>query len=272
MTEQPLISVVIPAYNAGATLERTLDSLRQQSWKALEIIVVDDGSKDDTLEIARRIAAEEPRMTILTQKNAGVSAARNLGLTRCRGKYIRFMDSDDTMPPDSMERLVTRAEQDGAELVIGGYTEYIGTLERRKNLANREDVLTLEQLFPLLCRQANSYFYGVLWNKLFRRELVEANRLRFQTEYTWGEDFAFVMDYLAGVQRIAYLKELVYDYRRSPNGLSVVQVWDSVIHPLRNSRMKWSLYQHLKRLYVKRGAWPDYRNRLWVYLFRVGLN
>lgn len=266
-----MVSVVIPAYNVTKTLPRLLECLLNQTWQNLQIILVDDGSEDGTVLMAREAAEKDPRLTVVTQGNLGISYARNAGLALCEGKYIRFIDADDTLPLDSIERMVRRAEKDGSELVIGGYDQYFGERRSFHNLAGRDDTVPCDDMMRHLCDHANSYFYGVLWNKLFLREIAEKQNCRFQENLTWGEDFAFVMDYLAGVSRVSFMKDSLYDYRRSANSTSIRQVLDCVKHPAENTRIKGDLYRHLKDMYRKRGLFEKYKKRLWLYLFRVGL-
>lgn len=268
---EPMVSVVIPAYNAAGTLQRLLECLLNQTWRNMQIILVDDGSVDGTSEMARKAAENDPRLSVIKQGNLGISCARNAGLAMCEGKYIRFIDADDTLPPDSMERMVRRAEKDGAELVIGGYDQYFGERRSFHNLAGREDTVPCDEIMRHLCDHANSYFYGVLWNKLFLRETLEQENCRFQEDLTWGEDFAFVMDYLASVRKVSFMKESLYDYRRTAGSTSVKQILDCVKHPAENTRIKGELYGHLKEMYKRRGLYEKYRKRLWLYLFRVGL-
>ena len=268
---EPMVSVVIPAYNVTKTLPRLLECLLNQTWQNLQIILVDDGSEDGTVLMARKAAEKDPRLTVVTQGNLGISYARNAGLALCEGKYIRFIDADDTLPLDSIERMVRRAEKDGSELVIGGYDQYFGERRSFHNLAGRDDTVPCDDMMRHLCDHANSYFYGVLWNKLFLREIAEKQNCRFQENLTWGEDFAFVMDYLAGVSRVSFMKDSLYDYRRSANSTSIRQVLDCVKHPAENTRIKGDLYRHLKDMYRKRGLFEKYKKRLWLYLFRGGL-
>ena len=122
----PAVSVVIPAYNAEGTLRRMLDSVLGQTWQKMQVILVDDGSSDGTVVLAREAAEKDPRLTVIAGESLGVSATRNRALELCSGKYIRFVDADDTLPADSMERMVQRAEKDGSDLVIGGYDQYFG--------------------------------------------------------------------------------------------------------------------------------------------------
>ena len=267
----PTVSVVIPAYNAEKTLRRTLDCVLNQTLGSLQVIVIDDGSTDGTAAIAQEAAKNDPRLTVICRENLGISATRNAGLPLCRGRYIRFVDADDTLPPDSMEKMVARAERDGAELVIGGYDQYFGEKRSFHNLANRNDTVPCDEMMDHLCGHANSYFYGVLWNKLFLRELVEQQQCRFQEDLTWGEDFAFVMDYLRGVRMVSFMKDSLYDYRRSANSATVKQVLDCVKHPAENTRIKGELYRHLKDMYRARGLYEKYKKKLWMYLYRVGL-
>lgn len=268
---QPLVSVVIPAYNAENTLRQMLDSVLRQTWQNLQVILVDDGSTDGTLALAGSIAEEDSRLTVVSGGEKGISATRNTGLSLCEGKYIRFADADDTLPEDSIEKMVRRAEKDGSDLVIGGYDEYLGDMRRFRNLAGRDDTVPCDRIMDHLCRHANSYFYGVLWNKLFVREQLEASGCRFQDRLTWGEDFAFVMDYLSTVKQVSFMKDSLYDYRRSAGSTSFRQVLDCVKRPMYNIQIKRDLYRHLKRMYQKRGIYPQYRGKLWHYLFRVGL-
>ena len=269
--DEAMVSVVIPAYNATGTLERLFACLLNQTWQNLQIILVNDGSKDGTEAMARKAAEKDPRLTVVSQENLGISSTRNAGLALCRGKYIRFIDADDTLPLDSIERMVRRAEKDGSELVIGGYDQYFGERKSFHNLAGRDDTVPCDDMMRHLCDHANSYFYGVLWNKLFVRELVEKQQCRFQQGLTWGEDFAFVMDYLAGVKQVSFMKDSLYDYRRTAGSTSIRQVIDCVKHPAENTLIKGELYRHLKDMYKKRGLYGQYKKRLWMYLFRVGL-
>ena len=269
--DEAMVSVVIPAYNATGTLERLFACLLNQTWQNLQIILVNDGSKDGTEAVARKAAEKDPRLTVVSQENLGISSTRNAGLALCKGKYIRFIDADDTLPLDSIERMVRRAEKDGSELVIGGYDQYFGERKSFHNLAGRDDTVPCDDMMRHLCDHANSYFYGVLWNKLFVSDLVEKQQCRFQQGLTWGEDFAFVMDYLAGVKQVSFMKDSLYDYRRTAGSTSIRQVIDCVKHPAENTLIKGELYRHLKDMYKKRGLYGQYKKRLWMYLFRVGL-
>lgn len=123
MTGNDLVSVIVPAYNAAETLDETLRSIRSQTHREIEILVVDDGSKDATVEIAQRHAEQDPRLRLISQENAGVAAARNRGIAESKGEIIAPVDADDLWSPDKIERQL-RALREGGERVGLVYAWY----------------------------------------------------------------------------------------------------------------------------------------------------
>lgn len=119
--EQPLISIIVPVYNAEPYLDNCLDSIAAQTWENLEVWLVDDGSTDASPALCDARAAADSRFHVLHQANAGVSAARNAALERATGQYLQFVDGDDYLPSTATERLVRTAGATGADLVIGRF-------------------------------------------------------------------------------------------------------------------------------------------------------
>ena len=119
--EQPLVSIVIPVYNAAPDLARCIESVRKQTYRNIEVFLVNDGSKDASSPICHMYERIDPRVHVIDKENAGVSAARNTGIAAAQGKYIQFVDSDDYLDPDFTARLVTAAEANNADLVIAPY-------------------------------------------------------------------------------------------------------------------------------------------------------
>jgi glycosyltransferase involved in cell wall biosynthesis len=119
----PLVSVIIPAYNAARTLETTVQSVYGQSLQDFEIVIVDDGSKDNTLEVAQRIAASDSRIKVVAQSNSGAAAARNAGIKAAMGEYVAFLDADDLWLPQKLERQIAllNSEKDAAAVQTGAY-------------------------------------------------------------------------------------------------------------------------------------------------------
>ena len=253
----PLISVIVPAWNAEANLSRCLEALTAQTVRETEIIVVDDGSSDGTWDALRTWQSRDPRIVPLRQENRGVSAARNTGLAAARGEWIRFADVDDRMPPDSLEILLGRARQAGADLVIGGFTAVRGPLRRPRNLLNRADAMDCDAFVRLFSARPNAFYYGVVWNKLFRRALLEEAGCRFVEGYTWGEDFAFMCDYLSRAECVAMTDKSVYDYYLSPSGLTWRMALECLSHPVGKIRLKLELYRRYQGMLARRpGARP----------------
>ena len=268
MTE-PLVSVIVPAYNAEATLGRCLDSLLRQTWRNLEIIVTDDGSTDGTADVLRTYAARDARVRPVFERNAGVSAARNAALKVCRGDFIRFADSDDQVPLDSTERMLRRALETGADLVVGPWIEIVGPKHTTRALIREDTVMTGDAFLLRMLPHTNSFYYGVLWNKLFRRECL--NGLSFQSGLTYGEDCVFVSDAMPRVNTVACLAEPVYHYIRNTGSMTVRQALSCVLHPVINIRTKLNQYRGVCSAYRARGLYEANKRALRGYLFRFTL-
>ena len=179
LEHQPLVSVVIPVWNGARHIEACLRSVLSQDVKDMEIIVVDDGSTDDTWAILTRLSGEDRRICPVRQSNAGASVARNTGLDRCQGKYVRFVDADDVVPAGSMAALITSAETGGSDLVLAAYTEVLAGSRALRNLNPTDETIGQEDFLRRLERLSNSFYYGVLWNKLFRGDIIRDHHPRF---------------------------------------------------------------------------------------------
>lgn len=117
----PLVSIIVPVYNVQNSVARCLESICAQTWKDIEVILVNDGSRDESFSICEQFREKDPRIILVDKSNSGVSETRNCGMSLARGKYVQFVDSDDYLDPDFTERLVTAAEANNADLVIAPY-------------------------------------------------------------------------------------------------------------------------------------------------------
>lgn len=268
MEQQPLVSVIVPIWNGEKYLAQCVESVLGQSLRDMEIILIDDGSTDGTWALMEQLARSDERIRTLRQENAGVSEARNAGIEMSRGRYIRFVDADDLLPEDSMRLLVEAARQDDCDLVLAAYTEVLGRKRYYRDLGKCEDLVDNDEFLRRLERLSNSFYYGVLWNKLFRGDVIRERRVRFVSGLGWGEDFAFVMGYLAHAERIRYTMAPVYDYRRNPKGAVVRQFFRVIRHPVAGLKDRWLIYDCYRELYKTRGQYEKYRRVLWLYLFR----
>ena len=256
--ERPLVSVVVPVYNVAPYLERCLDSIAAQSWDNVEVWLVDDGSTDESPALCAAMAERDPRFHLLRQENAGVSAARNLALDHARGQYLQFVDGDDFLPLDATECLVRAASATGADLVVGRFWRAAGRRMALQGHIRRDRVLTRQDYAEEMLKAPANFYYGVLWNKLYRRCLVEGARLRFDTGISWCEDFLFNLEYLRRARLIAATARPVYCYVKRPGSLVATQAT-----PARTVEMKRTVFAAYKQLYQALDLYEE--NKLQVY-------
>lgn len=208
------LSVIIPMYNAQAYIKRCIDSILNQGFEGLEIIAVDDGSADSTCSVIRDYGDE--RICLVRQENRGVSSARNAGLDIARGTYVIFADADDYLLDGSLKAMYGTISALEAELAVFGYINEKNGVPYEKRYAGLQ-VMERDTAFIQLFR--NPAFRGVLWNKIFIRDMIEENKIRFPTDYTHGEDLIFVTRYLKQCTHICVNPSLVYVYAENPGSL-----------------------------------------------------
>ena len=249
---KPLVSIILPVYNAQNHIARCLESICAQSWQNIEVIVLNDGSKDQSLPVCEAFRAKDERIVLVDKANSGVSDTRNLGLKLASGKYVQFVDSDDYIDPDFTEHLVTAAEQNNADLVIAPYKMVIpaGATKPEQVLDKLQDelgvmtvarppevreygflpagVYTQDEFARHLMDKPASYFYGVLWNKLYRRDLLVDHQIQFTSEVRWAEDLVFNMQYLEYANVLVSIPEAGYYYVQKPQSICHTQINEQV--------------------------------------------
>ena len=242
--EQPLISIIVPVYNAEPYLDNCLDSIAAQTWENLEVWLVDDGSTDASPALCDARAAADSRFHVLHQANAGVSAARNAALERATGQYLQFVDGDDYLPSTATERLVRTAGATGADLVIGRFWRVAGTRKALQGHIRREGVFTRREFAEEMLKAPANFYYGVLWNKLYRRELVERYHLRMDPEISWCEDFLFNLEYIRRAERFYALSVPIYYYVKTKGSLASQSLSIS-----RTVKMKLMIFESYHQFY-----------------------
>ena len=241
--EQPLISIIVPVYNAEPYLDNCLDSIAAQTWGNLEVWLVDDGSTDASPALCDARAAADSRFHVLHQANAGVSAARNAALER------------------ATERLVRTAGATGADLVIGRFWRVAGTRKALQGHIRRDGVFTRREFAEEMLKAPANFYYGVLWNKLYRRSIVEEGRLRCDPEVSWCEDFLFNLEYIRRTRLIAATAQPVYCYVKRPGSLVATQATLA-----RTVEMKRTMFAAYKRLYQALDLYDEQKLRVYGYL------
>ncbi len=214
------ISVIIPAYNSAAFLGETLDSLLAQTLQAWEAVVVDDGSADKTQEIIRTYSAKDSRIRCIAQKNAGVSAARNRGLSEATGDYVVFLDADDLYEPNALYSFAETAEKTGADILLGR----LRFLENGKKGAFHDAADTLAAADRVETFDKRLLWNFLVCNKCYRRSLLKEHGVRFPAS-GFSEEGAFFMDTVYTGAHIAGCTGSVSLYRRhtAAEGASVSQ-------------------------------------------------
>lgn len=203
-----LISIIIPCYNSAKTLPRTLNSIREQDYKDLEVLLINDGSKDNTLEVAESFAKIDKRIKIINQENAGVSVARNHGLQVARGNLIMFMDSDDNYTNGyAISKMYNKMKETGADQVICNFTHPCFeryTKDATFNLADRNELVVFYQDF---------FLHSMPWNKLTRRECITED---FLPGIKFTEDALFNLANFKNLKKVVAMNDVLYNYYCAP--------------------------------------------------------
>ena len=212
-----MVSVIVPVYNVCDFLEKCVKSIISQTYREIEVLLIDDGSTDGSSEICDNFMKYDQRVFVKHINNSGVSNARNVGIELARGKYIVFVDSDDYIKVNLIEKLVAAADKNKTELVCCGIEqiELDGKIRKiygtkKEKIYRQEDIILGFFDRPHI----KDYMYGP-FNKLFLRELL--GNLRFNTSLRMGEDFLFVFQYLSCCRTICILDECLYVYVKRPN-------------------------------------------------------
>jgi glycosyltransferase involved in cell wall biosynthesis len=200
-----LISIIIPVYNVEKFLPRCLESIKNQTYTKLEVILVNDGSTDDSGLICDEYSKIDNRFVVIHKENGGVSSARNLALNRAKGKYIGFVDSDDWVELDMFERLYKLIQDNQADIAMCGYfkEKVDGTI---LNKIEPSEVIQFNSKQALNAILNQNGFKGFLWNKLFSAELLKTN-----SKEVFDNNIHFCEDLLCCCQSILNSKNVVYD-------------------------------------------------------------
>lgn len=253
------VSVIIPVYNAEKHLEECVRSICAQTLQKIEIICVDDGSTDSSLEILNRLSQEDSRIIIAQQDNAGAGAARNHGIRLAKGKYLSFLDADDFFDSHMLEKALEKAEAEQADLVVfkaDFYNEKLHTFSPCI-YGLRENMLPDHRPFAGVEIEKDVFkvVVGWAWDKLFRADFVRENGLCFQEQRT-SNDMLFVFSALVRAQRISTVSEILAHQRRHAGGtLSVTREksWMCFYHALialREQLRAWGLYERFEQDYI----------------------
>lgn len=208
------ISVIVPIFNAEKTIRECVDSLLIKNRKDIEIILVNDGSTDDSLKICQKLSARDSRIKVLTGNNEGVSSARNKGIKEAKGEYLAFVDADDRIAQTMFEHIEATAK-DHPDIIVFDYYEWKGDKEeakhRFKDLKNKE--LSKEELIQRMIWQLG----GTCWQAVYRRDMIEKHKISFVLGRTICEDYQFFLECLRAADQAKICPECLYYYHISEN-------------------------------------------------------
>lgn len=219
------VSVIVPVYNTEKYLKDCLESIIEQTYENLELILINDGSTDKSLDICKEFEKNDSRVVLKSIENSGVSTARNIGIGIACGEYVMFVDSDDWIERKNLEIAVQNIEDTGSEIAIWSYFKNYVNKEMRLSLIPGEDrefsnerekeILYLKSIYANIEKQTNTedVSAGTVMCKLYKRELLESNDIKFNPELIRAEDVVFALNAFSKAEKICYFNEYLYHYR-----------------------------------------------------------
>lgn len=247
---EPLVSIVVPVYNVEDRLDRCVCSLVNQTYEKLQIILVDDGSKDRSGAICDEWASKDSRVNVIHQVNAGVSCARNAGLDAAKGRFVAFVDSDDYVDPQMYGTMIREAMEHQADQVCCCLCNvYPSGEQQEKHAFGHQTILDAQVYSELILSMVTPEQTGKKarllqspCNKLYRLEIIRQNHIRFDTELPYAEDWLFNLNYYRFARCVSFIPDSFYYYDRTTEGsLSKKFRWDGFEHSfrLRSQEREW---------------------------------
>lgn len=217
MEGAPLVSIIMPAYNVGGSLISSVGSVLSQSYHNIELVLVDDGSSDDTPALCDSFARTDPRVVVIHQPNAGVSSARNAGIARATGEYLVFVDADDHLDNEALAITVPLLDRDSLDIACFGMTfvYHDGLRVSKRRDFSVQNLILLDSAELIRERFFELYelnYWQSACAKVFRTSFIRSHSLTFDAQLAILEDFEFVVRSLTHVPRLRIVPEPLYDY------------------------------------------------------------
>jgi len=236
-----LVSIIVPVYNSEKYVDKCINSILNQTYKNIELILIDDGSIDNSGHLCDVYANVDRRVKVIHMKNSGVSSARNKGIEAARGKFIQFVDSDDYIEKNMVETLVHEINNN-VDIVLCGYKRLTKDNNRIINAKNsnlyKQVSITKEMFLNQFDNFYKNQYINYLWNKLYFSSIIKKNGIEFDNSIDWGEDLMFNLEYLGYCNNITIIDKLLYNYINYNN--------DSI-----TSKFNSELYNNQQNMYKK---------------------
>lgn len=238
-----MLSIIIPVYNAEKHIENLLKKLVEQKIDQIEIILIDDGSKDKSLEICQEFAIRSDSIRVFHQENQGASAARNKGIKMAEGEYIVFVDSDDDISNTFVSTLCTLCNENAADIIqLDSYIITSNTSEyRRVQLPDGKINIST------YCNYILEQKINTLWDKIYKTEIIKNNQIYFDINMVMGEDLSFTLDVLERAESVYVMHSAIYKYKRNEEGLCS-NVSDEYLNDLNTMHKKMEDFIKTKNL------------------------
>lgn len=269
----PKISIVVPVYNVEQYLRRSIDSILNQTLKNIEIILVNDGSTDNSLSICEEYQSRDKRIRVIDKENGGVSSARNAGIEVAKGKYIGFVDPDDWIDSNMFENLYFKAETTSSDIcmcnfVIEANNQSIPNLMNiEQEILEGEDInkhLISNMLSGSDLNSGSQTIMGSVWRLIVRRDLIERNNLKFELGVPLMEDLIFCVNIFLKSNRVSIDKNLYYHYEKNDN--SAVSIYrDNMLD------LHLKVYKILKMIIKKEKLYTFFEKRLRIRYVNIFL-
>jgi glycosyltransferase involved in cell wall biosynthesis len=210
---QTLISIIVPVYNVEKFLPKCIESIVNQTYTNFELILIDDGSTDNSGNICDLFAENDNRIKVIHQNNAGVSTARNNGIKEARGDYICFVDADDWIEEDYLAHFTAKIQEKDYDIIITGYFyDYVKTGEKKMYFLSAQDTNNKEGFVEIIPQMEENNLLGSVWSKLFKKDIIKNNNLSFEINISYSEDTIFCWNYLFFINSIALVDYVGYHY------------------------------------------------------------
>lgn len=238
--ESNLISIVIPIFNAQKYLKECIDSVLSQTYKNIEIILVNDGSTDCSGKICDSYAEKDTRIKVIHNENQGVSVSRNIGIKEAKGLYITFIDADDFVSEQYIEILYKLIKNDNAEIsMIGNDEQYEGKIIKTNRKIRK--ILNSEEIIKMMLEE--KYLSAVCWGKMYKKVLFEDQSLKFDKDMKIGEDLKLIIPIVEKCKKISIdMTQNLYHYRLNEDSITQQtgkkELWIQEIE-LSKEIMKW---------------------------------
>lgn len=250
------VSVIVPVYQVEQYLRQCLDSILKQTFQDMEIILVDDGSKDNSGKICDEYALKDNRVKVIHQVNKGLSDARNTGMNQMSGKYFMFVDSDDYISELMVEKLYEKAEETGADIVCCNFEYFWKNNEKASySTKQRSEVLNSSEIFNHRKNEKNYGFWTVAWNKLHKSSSM--NSFRFRSGKIHEDEF-WANDIYQKDLKVVTIEDSLYYYRQRHN--SIVNI--------KNIKKEFDLieaFQERIQIYLNQNMYPDQAYKVLIY-------